>query len=246
VRGDVSFYLQVRSGAMKQFEGFPARMEFTAIPNVFFSGLLPEIDDIAELKTTLHVMARLYRQKGYPRYVSYSDLLGDASLMSGLQGGDALRRGLGLAVTRGTLLQLKLERDGTSDDIYLLNDGAGRQALARIESGELKLPGGRVEAPPATGEAPPDIFTLYEQNIGLLTPMLADQLRDAESNYPLDWIRDAIREAVNHGKRKWSYVSAILERWATEGKTDGTYPRDTEKADPDRYIKGKYGHMVQR
>ncbi len=80
---------------MKQFEGFPARMEFTAIPNVFFSDLLPEIDDMAELKTTLHIMARLYRQKGYPRYVRFADLLGDASLMSGLEDEDALRRGAG-------------------------------------------------------------------------------------------------------------------------------------------------------
>jgi DNA replication protein len=231
---------------MKDFQGFPNRMEFTAIPNVFFSGLMPEIDDVAELKATLHVMARLYRQKGYPRYISFAELLGDASLMNGLKGEEALRRGLGLAVGRGTLLHLTLERNGAADDIYLLNDGAGRQAVAKIESGELKLAEGKAVNPPAAGEAPPDIFTLYEQNIGLLTPMLADQLRDAESSYPLDWIRDAIREAVNHGKRKWSYVSAILERWATEGKTDGAYQRDTEKADPDRYIKGKYGHMVQR
>lgn len=235
---------------MKDFQGFPNRMEFTAIPNVFFSGLLPEIDDMAELKATLHVMARLYRLKGYPRYVTCAELLGDAALMSGLKGGegkpeDALRRGLGLAAGRGTLLHLALERDGATDDIYLLNDGAGRQAVAKIQSGELKLVAGKAAVPAAT-EAPPDIFTLYEQNIGLLTPMLADQLRDAESSYPLDWIRDAIKEAVNHGKRKWSYISAILERWATEGKTDGAYQRDTEKADPDRFVKGKYGHMVQR
>jgi len=51
---------------MKQFNGFPARTEFTPLPNIFFSSLLPQIDDIAELKTTLHVMAMLYRKKGYP------------------------------------------------------------------------------------------------------------------------------------------------------------------------------------
>ena len=76
---------------MSQFQGFPARMEFTSIPNVFFSGLLPEITDMAELKTTLHVMAQLYRKKGYPRYVSYTELRGDAVLMGGLRGGEASR-----------------------------------------------------------------------------------------------------------------------------------------------------------
>jgi DNA replication protein len=237
---------------MKAFHGFPARMEFTAVPNLFFSGVLPEIDDLAELKTTLHIMSRLYRQKGYPRYISRADLIGDAVLMRGLKaaGGqpeESLDRALELAVGRGTLLRIKLERAADDDDIYLLNDEPGRQAFARIESGELKLPGAAAAAaPPANTAAPPDIFTLYEQNIGLLTPLIADELRDAESHYPTEWIRDAVREAVNHGKRKWSYIAAILERWAAEGKSDGTHQRYPEKTEPDRYIKGKYGHIVQR
>ncbi|GAH24252.1 unnamed protein product, partial [marine sediment metagenome] len=91
----------------------------------------------------------------------------------------------------------------------------------------------------------PDIFTLYEQNMGMLTPMIAEELREAEKLYPETWIRDAIKEAVNQNKRKWSYISAILERWLAEGRSDGTYRRDS-KTDPDKYIKGKYGHMVRR
>jgi DNA replication protein len=79
-----------------------------------------------------------------------------------------------------------------------------------------------------------------------LTPMIADELREAEKLYPQDWIAEAIKEAVNQNKRKWSYISAILEHWAAEGKSDGTYQRDSKKKDPDRFIKGKYGHMVRR
>jgi len=41
---------------MKQFTGFPAKMQFTPLPNFFFSTLLPQISDIAELKTTLHLL----------------------------------------------------------------------------------------------------------------------------------------------------------------------------------------------
>ena len=37
-----------------------------------------------------------------------------------------------------------------------------------------------------------------------------------------------------------------LERWSAEGKDDGTYRGDFKKTDPDKYIKGKYGHMVRR
>ena len=86
-------------------------------------------------------------------------------------------------------------------------------------------------------EEPPDIFSLYEQNIGMLTPMIAEELRDALKVYPENWISDAIKEAVSNNKRKWSYISAILERWTAEGRDDGTYRGDSKKTDPDKYIK---------
>jgi DnaD/phage-associated family protein len=78
-------------------------------------------------------------------------------------------------------------------------------------------------------EPRPNIFELYEDNIGLLSPLLADELRDAEATYPSDWIGDAFRIAVANNVRKWSYIQAILESWATEGRGDGTTQRGTEK-----------------
>ena len=237
---------------MKKFEGFPARMEYTPLPNIFFSGLLPHIDDMAELKTTLHVLAKLYRKKGYPRYVSLQELLGDESLMSGLKAeGEspevALQNALEKAVGRGTLLSLAMEKDGSSGDVYFLNTASDRQVIEKIENGELELTGlktaDRKYVPP---EELPDIFTIYEDNIGILTPMVADELREAEKLYPRDWISDSIKEAVLYNKRNIKYILKILENWAAEGKSDGTYQRHPEKTDPDKYIKGKYGHMVRR
>ena len=69
---------------MKQFDGFPARMQFTPVPNLFFSSLLPQIDNIAELKLTLHIFRAIYSKKGYLRYVTYSEMLNDKSLTSDL------------------------------------------------------------------------------------------------------------------------------------------------------------------
>ena len=80
----------------------------------------------------------------------------------------------------------------------------------------------------------------------MLTPMIAEELKEAEKLYPKTWIRDAIKIAVNQNKRKWYYISTILERWTAEGKSNGAYRRDSKKEDPDKYIKGKYGHMVRR
>ena len=47
-------------------------------------------------------------------------------------------------------------------------------------------------------------------------------------------------------KRSWRYISRILERWSVEGKGSGTHQRNPEKTDPDKYVRGKYGHVVQR
>jgi DNA replication protein len=236
---------------MSQFQGFPARTEFVSVPGAFFSRLLPEIEDVGELKVTLAVIAALYHKKGYPRFIGFNELLGDAALMGGLKSGgqpeEALRRALKMATGRGTLLGLSVEKDGATEDIYFLNDEAGRQAAEKIADGEL-VPGGfkAGSKPEVPAEKQPDIFTLYEQNIGMLTPMVADELREAEKLYPPEWLRDAVREAALHNKRNIKYISKILENWSVEGRSDGTYQRDSQKTGPDRYFKGKYGHMVQR
>ncbi len=238
---------------MKQFKGFPAKMEFTPLPNIFFSALLAQISDITELKTALHIFEALYRKKGYPRFITYRQLLANTSLMSSLRGAtkpsdEVLRSALEMATKRGTILHIVLDRDEMTEDVYFVNSADNRQIVAKIQSGELHLSGLKAEGQIyIETEEQPDIFTLYEQNIGMLTPMIADELREAEKIYPVAWIKDAIKEAVNQNKRKWGYISAILERWSAEGKSDGTYKRDsTQKTRADKYIKQKHGHMVKR
>jgi len=206
---------------------------------------------MAELKTTLHILATLYHKRGYPRFVTYGELLANKSLMSSLRqvakpADEVLRSALEMAIKRGTILHLALDRDGKDEDIYFLNTESDRQTVDKIKSGELYLPGLKAERQTYIEEEQPDIYTLYEQNIGMLTPMIAEELREAERLYPETWIKDAIKEAVALNKRSWRYIAAILERWSTEGKGDGTYRRDFKKTDPDKYIKGKYGHMVRR
>jgi DNA replication protein len=236
---------------MEQFKGFPSKMRFTAVPDFFLNRLLPQISDINEIKTTLHIFQTLYHKRGYPRFTSYKELLANKSLMSSLEGNGppdrALRRSLKMAAERGTIIHLELERDGEPEDIYFLNTDSDRQAAARIEKGKLELAGLKSREPAYVNtDEPPDIFSLYEQNIGMLTPIIADELRDALEVYKESWIRDAIREAVAHNKRSWRYIARILENWSAEGRSNGTHRGDTKKTDPDRYIKGKYGHIVRR
>jgi len=98
-----------------------------------------------------------------------------------------------------------------------------------------------------------EIATIYEAEIGKITSFVAQELNDALQNYPADWIKDAIKEAVKQNKRKWSYVKGVLKNWKESGRQAGKdkSKRDYSQqkinyADPDKYIKGKYGHMVGR
>ena len=237
---------------MKQFSGFPAKMRFTPIPNLFFSRLLPQITDIAELKTTLHIFWSLYGKRGYPRFTTYHELLSNKGLMSSLREGEklpeeVLGNALEMAVKRGTILHLVVDRDGKPEDVYFLNTESDRRAVAKIQNGELALAGLKAgqQSQPGVDSEPPDIFTLYEQNVGMLTPMIAEWLKEAEKLYPEAWIRDAIKEAVSLNKRSWRYIDRILERWSAEGRDDGTY-RGYSKTGSDKYSKQKYGHIVKR
>ena len=58
----------------------------------------------------------------------------------------------------------------------------------------------------------------YAENIAPLTPIMAQKVRDAVSEYGQDEVLVAIEEAVTHNVRKWRYVEAILRRKAGQPK----------------------------
>ncbi len=227
------------------FPGFPnGRLRFTAVPDVFFSELLPAIDDLAELKVTLHFLWRLKHLRREPRYLLLGELRADGALLGGLdpsgeQAEARLEEALARAVARGTLL--RLEEAGSGEQWFFLNSEQGREGFERAQRGEVKLIGATPGHEPRLVAPRPNIYQLYEQNIGLLQPLIADQLRDAEGTYPAEWIEEAFQIAVEQNKRAWAYVRSILERWSREGKKTGT-PSERDRR---RYIKGKYGDIVK-
>ncbi len=197
---------------MRGFSGFPpGKLAQTRIPNLFFSELLPQIDHLAELKLTLYCLWALQRQEGRYRYLRYTEVADDDIFMAGLathrdKREAVLRDAFERAVARGTLLQVTLSGDET---IYFMNSPRGRAAIEAIEAGDW-LPGGP-KRPIGLIIERPNIFVLYEQNIGPISPMIAEHLKDAEADYPTEWIVEAIQEAATRNVRNWRYVWAILE-----------------------------------
>ncbi len=236
----------------KPFPGFPARMYFTPLPNLFFSQLSPQIDSLAELKVILHIFWLLYQKKGYPKFVTYRELLGDKTLMKGIAkdqepAAEVLHQALDRAVNRGILLHLAVNKGEQQEELYYINTEADRRAMTKMETGEIPLGEPLAESEPPLEEKP-NIFVLFEQNIGLLTPLIAEQLKEAEKSYPASWIEDAFRLAVSSNKRSWAYISRILERWSVEGKDSGKPRRYTKKKRVQyyEYFQGKYGHVAKR
>ncbi len=207
------------------FTGFRPGSRQTPVPSAFFTQLLPFIDDLTELKVTLFLLHRLTLKKGYPRFVTLQELHSDLDLLSSLahegDPGEALAQGLEAAVARGTFLRLALERPQSVEHLYFMNTDTDRRAIASIQRGEVQLGGlPRAEPPPAAPERR-DIYTLYEENIGALSPLVAEELKEAEQTYPYEWIVEAFREAARLNRRSWRYVQRILERWQAEGRSRG-------------------------
>ncbi|RLT52099.1 MAG: DnaD domain protein [Chloroflexi bacterium] len=207
---------------MKGFAGFTAATDgTTALPAAFFSELLPIIDNLAELKLTLHCFWLLTRKSEEVRVIWRTELLADGQLLASLAAApeaasSLLAEALERACARGTLLHSSLPAR-PERDLYLLNTQKGRTAAAEIEQGSW-LP-----EEPAAGAAPwqverRNVFTLYEQNIGPITPLVADELRDIEKSFNAEWVEQALLESVLQNKRSLKYVRAILERRHKAGR----------------------------
>ena len=215
---------------MVAFGGVPRDTRYTPVPNLLFTVLLEEMDDSAELKCVLRFLWLAYQRKGFPRTVPEEEVVADRVLLRALGSVEEVRRGVGRAVERGVLLRgrgpdggpaLALHMEGLDDVLQPVPTPTGQ---AEVET-------------PAVPRQRPNVFALYEQNIGMLTPLLADELREAEQTYPLEWIEDAFKEAVERNKRSWRYIESILKRWAIEGREHGEPGRHPQKITAEEYIR---------
>ena len=212
-----------------KFNGFPDRVRSIPAPAPLFGTLLEQIDDLAELKCLLRVLWLLQQKKGYPRFVTHSEALADRTLAVSIGSeDDAIIYALDACVRRGTLamaiIPIDGEDQGEEERLYALNTDRDRRSLTQVASDAFVV--GHSHTEPTTepwnaSTERPNIFALYESNIGMLSPMIADELKEAETLYPMDWIEDAFREAAVQNVRNWRYIVRILEIWEREGRSRG-------------------------
>jgi DnaD/phage-associated family protein len=221
------------------FPGFPEDItNQIRIPEQFFRHILLHIENLPELKLSLYIFWRLERMEGPFHYVRFSDLIKDKQLVGSMvkdpaKARTSIKTALSRAVKHGTLLQADTSTDNGQDTIICLNSPKGQAAVAAIQRGEWRMTDS-LKQPIEFYPEHPNIFQLYEANIGPLTPLIADALRDAEKTYQVDWIEDAFRIAVERNKRNWHYIEAILHRWQEGGRDDRKDQQDRFNAEEAR------------
>lgn len=193
------------------------------LPGDAFDDVLDRGQDLAEMKAVLFVLAAAARQ-GTPG-VWFEDLL-DARIVQAVAGmhspqpsEERLRQALDRAVANGFLFRVVAARRRTC---YLPVSEGSRSLIARLRAGEEDAPAMLgFEAGESAAVYRPNIYAVYEQHIGPLTPLVAEQLRSAERAYPRGWIEEAITTAARYNRRSWRYIETVLLRWEETGTPHG-------------------------
>jgi DnaD/phage-associated family protein len=155
-----------------------------------------------------------------------------------------LAQGLARTLARGTLITATLTLETQTETLYFANSAAGRDAVAQVTNGHwLPGEGGTpfVILPPR-----PTVYHLYEENIGALTPLVADDLKDTEAEFGSEALADAIRYAVTAEKRSMRYIRAVLEGWRREGKLNAQAGGYSQGAENRQFLSGKYADFIDR
>jgi DNA replication protein len=212
----------------KRFGGFLVATDPSVpVPLTFFTDVLPQVMDVAEVHVTLAAFRLAAAAGGIEAPIAERAIQRDRFVRDALRVVGSPREpdrrittGLDLAVGRGTLLRFVTEAGTQRRVWYYVNTPANQALIAAMSRGAIAPPQALWDGDEAPTVRPerPNVFRLYEQNIGLLTPLIADHLVDALETYPREWIEDAIGEAVSYNRRSWRYVQRILEKWSVSGR----------------------------
>ena len=228
------------------------------VPRSFFDRHLARIRDVAALKVLLTIYRYVATNGADEQYVAEDAVTSDRTLLEGLrmiatsrEPLEDIRRGIGLLVAHDAIVRICLE-EGEDESFWLMpKEPENQLRLNAIVRGEQPFPFRRIASANSSRIAieRPNVFRLYEQNVGMLTPLIADQLIEAIELYPEGWIDEAINEAVSLNRRNWRYIQRILQRWETEGRGDETDRRNPGAAgfvQPEKYLRGKYSSLFRR
>jgi DnaD/phage-associated family protein len=216
---------------MSQFTGFPSsKVRTIRIPELFFQSVLPMLKTELEVKIALLTFWLLEQQEGATRFIRLEDYFSPpAWFMDGEKKEAITKAKIKKTVQHLTEIGMIIaaQPEGITEPLYFLNSDRGKALAQAYLKGNWQP--GEESTGIQTGRERRTIYQLYEENIGPLTPLIADSLKEAETTYHEDWIKDAIQIAVENNVRRWKYIEAILASWKEEGRYAKT-KRDYEES----------------
>lgn len=231
---------------MNTFQGFPpGKLESIKIPKLFFIEGLHLLNSTDEIKIILFFFWALNAQDSSIRYLQEEEIFESEILKTGLGMEDFAKRVnnvLTQVVQNGFLLRGHPKRNKIIT-LYFLNTARGRAALEALINGSWQ--------PCETDHLPPEnactskktIYEIYEENIGPLTPLLAEDIKEAGEEYSIQWVKEAIHLAVQGNVRRWRYIEGILRSWKKEGKNANTRRSNSENSRING--KGEFDDFIQ-
>ena len=230
---------------MKTDSGFKFNnRNYIPIPVELTSSLLRDIDSFEEFKCTLRIFSLIFSLRPKRLWISFEELSSDPVLLESIPVSDSEKKteviikSIYAAKKRQTIILREKDKNQIQNSIILINDKISNELLTKKDIGKLQdgldleqtdiQPGQKRES---------NIYRLYEDNIGQMTPVLAEELKLAEKNYPNLWIEEAIIEAVKNNIRNWKYISSILNRWQIEGRTNGESTRYSKKSERESQLR---------
>ncbi|MCD4752756.1 MAG: DnaD domain protein [Anaerolineaceae bacterium] len=232
---------------MNTFQGFPpGKLESIKIPELLFTDGLRLLNNTDEIKLILFFFWAINIQESSIRYLQEEEIVESEILKTGLGTEDFAKRvknSLSQSVHNGFLLRGH-PKHNKKITLYFLNTARSRAALEALINGGWQ--------PSETDHLPPEnaytskktIYEIYEENIGPLTPLLAEDMKEAEEEYSTQWVKEAIHLAVQGNIRKWRYIEGILRSWKKEGKNANTRRSNSENGRI--HTKGEFDDFIQR
>ena len=219
--------------ARQSIKGFPLPDDFAAtrIPNAVLGRVLASIDDADEIKLILRAIWLLEHERGYPRYITRDDLQRDRVLSVAIADQSDFDRILKSAIELGVFVEVSIN----NNICLMFNTESARRATIEVAPlADILNKYDNSWDTPAVSTTTTDAFRAYEENIGLLSPMIRQSILAALEDFTDEDISRAVRIAVENESRSWSFVAGVLRRWArdgipherTEGKSGGGSDRE--------------------
>jgi len=228
---------------MEDFKGFSGKAGNIQVPPEFFSTVLPELQDVDEIRLMLILFWYMQSRDENTGFVAVDELMQEP-VVKDLFGNSEVNWENKLRNTLDKAVADRLVLSGIKGDrqFLFINSPRGAALYQGLASGDW-VPGETSIAPHSLSGERPNIFALYEQNIGLITPLMAETLADAEKTYPSEWIEEAVKIAVERNARNWRFVEAILRSWKEKGRNE----RDQRSASESRKrdSEGEFGDFIR-